>query len=573
MDIDQRQIGSSENLSARDKAIGEKEEMSAALGALTAITPTTTPSVAPNTETCYFMQTIPIEIRNNIYKQLLLSDDLSTQKSVNSDNSISRSLGLHVSILGTCSKIYEEASLVLYGLNTFYFYNSVPYTSRMFCSFPAPDPPTETQEFYDERIINYDKFESLFQSETLFQKIRRWKIVLSSCNYDDYVEHRQLYVDGCLPLLCRAISGSNIKSMTVCIASRSKKCSSSGADPRIPLSLIVARLKILRNIENFELKIAEKMDLPRGHWCRRHRKRGGNAATLDLTKLRYLKGVLEGSSPVERVDKMFSGLVTYAQAFERNGAFKEEMNPGYGEAICRRRCRAWRDAQRTLFDPEDDLYSEDWASSADGFNDKLESLFLNDGPILSKAPSNLQVLPVSKIMLSRAVVLEYIEPQYQRMMLAYDSLVQFVAEQKNLKGMLFDHVQSDLYHGTWYLAEGVILLTELAKSLCREVPQNLKWRFIVGSETLKDIYDDYSRELMLRDLYRKVKGGKLTFSKVELFQEAVEEMEGQYQEIREARKALFEHDLHEPDCEIDPEISRSDAKIGVSKVPLLSVHA
>jgi hypothetical protein len=84
-----------------------------------------------------FLDTFPPEIRNEIYKHLLCNplledtaaeidaregnEDENDDEEQTSPTAYFVQYGLSPAILRTCRQIYEEASIILYGHNTFYF--------------------------------------------------------------------------------------------------------------------------------------------------------------------------------------------------------------------------------------------------------------------------------------------------------------------------------------------------------------------------------------------------------------------------------------------------------------------
>jgi hypothetical protein len=75
---------------------------------------------AEEKEKCYFLRTIPLEVRNQIYGYLLTSDILASSKSIYRRHVKTATLDplsyrLYPDILYTGRQAYEEASAVLYG--------------------------------------------------------------------------------------------------------------------------------------------------------------------------------------------------------------------------------------------------------------------------------------------------------------------------------------------------------------------------------------------------------------------------------------------------------------------------
>ena len=75
---------------------------------------------------CSFFKKIPLEVRNEIYKFLLVNpmlgqSDLETNI-WKEDGLYEVKYELETSVLSTCRQAYNEASNTLYGLNTSYIY-------------------------------------------------------------------------------------------------------------------------------------------------------------------------------------------------------------------------------------------------------------------------------------------------------------------------------------------------------------------------------------------------------------------------------------------------------------------
>lgn len=76
-------------------------------------------SKQPDT-TCYLLETIPVEIRKQIYSLLLVNRTLATPDCLTrSCDGNDVALYLHPAIMRTCHQVYDEASQVLYGENKF----------------------------------------------------------------------------------------------------------------------------------------------------------------------------------------------------------------------------------------------------------------------------------------------------------------------------------------------------------------------------------------------------------------------------------------------------------------------
>jgi hypothetical protein len=110
-----------EAIQVRDEAIQDRDQLKSHLNAITMNTSTT------KTPTCLFLERIPREIRDIIYSYLLVNSELSHAECLSpiDPNSFQeadknqQNYGLSPAILRASQQIYEEASTILYGLNTF----------------------------------------------------------------------------------------------------------------------------------------------------------------------------------------------------------------------------------------------------------------------------------------------------------------------------------------------------------------------------------------------------------------------------------------------------------------------
>jgi hypothetical protein len=87
-----------------------------------------------------FLDVLPPEIRNDIYKHLMCNSLLgnaigSKEPTHGSPTAVWTEYGLSPAFLQSCRQIYEEASSILYESNTFYFICNEPWSTE-------PDPDT-----------------------------------------------------------------------------------------------------------------------------------------------------------------------------------------------------------------------------------------------------------------------------------------------------------------------------------------------------------------------------------------------------------------------------------------------
>jgi hypothetical protein len=122
MDFAQLQAALAEALRAKDEAIQNRDQLKSHLNAITMNTSTA------KKPTCLFLERIPREIRDIIYSYLLVNPELSHAECLSpiDPNSFQeayknqQNYGLSPAILRASQQIYEEASTILYGLNSFF---------------------------------------------------------------------------------------------------------------------------------------------------------------------------------------------------------------------------------------------------------------------------------------------------------------------------------------------------------------------------------------------------------------------------------------------------------------------
>jgi hypothetical protein len=92
-----------------------------------------------------FLDVLPPEIRNEIYKHLmrspLLADAIgSEERTRGTPTAVWTDYGLSPALLRTCRQAYEEASVILYEYNTFYFICNEPWSTDPEPGTGAPLP-------------------------------------------------------------------------------------------------------------------------------------------------------------------------------------------------------------------------------------------------------------------------------------------------------------------------------------------------------------------------------------------------------------------------------------------------
>lgn len=328
---------------------------------------------------CRFLEKIPIEVRNEIYKILLVNDILATGLSLYKQDGfplIRSALGslyrndleyrgfeiigvdfpaiqkynLTPAILRTCRQIYKESSSILYGCNTFF---AICLGGR----FLSPVVRRVYESRGDSRALREDATSiqhtalsnlSLRQDEsrractpttvpdyTAINHVRRWKV----WTIDPRAKHRQPHA---WLSFCRAISGHRLQSLTVLVANGdifpwSDNFESSSEDniknenvSYTPFEADDPRFKNLRKplgmvrSNSFYARASTVDDVSQSF---------ANSDSMLSSHYFYdLQVTIEGYMPVEYPFKMLRALSHYAQAFERNEHFKSRTDIRVGSS-------------------------------------------------------------------------------------------------------------------------------------------------------------------------------------------------------------------------------------------------
>jgi hypothetical protein len=352
---------------------------------------------------------------------------------------------------------------------------------------------------------------------------------------------------------CRAVCHHHPKTVEISLIQKGVE-NGLGDRDYTPMPEFLKPLKLLRSIENFQIRDATIFEVPDEihqdeNAIEFHSQMHEHPALeLQLTLLAKSNDLLECGF------EMYQSVLTYAQAFERQPFFKKEM------AL---------DGSQTL--NEDDLGDQY------GFyhNNVLSNPFKRQFPhpvesalMRAKTASNNEDLPAFKI--ERIQIIEYLEIQYQRILVTASKLNDFIKENKHNGGLFDADRQNGPYYGAYQdedysqkCATALVLLCEYAETFRRDIPLEIK----ANIRLYQQVYESFYTELGVRSLLQKVETafearswGKFT----EYFKSAVDYLDDEYLEIRKARKDLFKWDileLNQVGCDIDLELSRSDEKV------------
>lgn len=434
-------------------------------------------------------------------------------------------------ILRTCRQIYQEGTRILYGSNTFglwIFRNRLGHSHILNgtyedCLFPRD---------YDTDVV------------PAFKRIQNWKVVMSPKAY----ENRFSPPVG-LDNFCRALCDSDVKSLEICIVRvKKKKDDKTRTFPEHSLAPALMPLETLRNLSKLEIieinkynKVVHLPDYPmKGvFWVHDFGPTSHFASVSKLEKAR-LQELAQGNSPIFHAFKANKKLLAYAAAFERSDKHRQYMKPLYGVA-------------RSTYDSNYFQLGES--------NLKKE---LCDQPVeralaLALISSREDNEPWFRD--CRAAVIKLLEPQYQRMVAATVAMAEFADTWKTIALKRGAHTKYD--KPTCQMAKA--LLDLYADSFKRDMLEGTLTNIRAHYQAEYDqAYADLPRESFLSKMVaaeKNLESAECRKRYMSMFRRAVDDMHDQYLRICRARRALFAHDIEDPECDIDLKLEHPDVMI------------
>lgn len=554
MNIDELRAALVEVQRERDEAIQAKE----------AIQSKQSSSPTSSQPECFFLEKIPREVRDHIYKLLLVNKVLATNRSIDRSNSRpiainyipEKKFDLAPQLLRTCSQIYAEASKILYESNTFI----LDCVENLTISSPI------LRHGMPDGSVSDSVSSSQFDDHLAIKKVKHWKLVTGAFKLRSGLYWNGLNLQAPLDSVtrfCQAISQHPPKSLSICIVPRGLcfEISLYHSHATIPqyyeIGNILKPLRMLRNIDSLSIVPAEKIE------CVLYREPDAGEIqphhiSPDLVK--ELTLLTQDSTPVKHLFLMNKRLISYTQTFERNYLFKSMMSSSQGKALCR--LRSVRDAP-----------SKHEAYFANPYR---ANLYHPVEHALDHASAAVEIDALPYFLEARQTVLEYLEPQYRRITESALQMVEYVKDHKTAGGLQQFGQRSEAWGSSAeyrrsiegipsrLFSTGMVLVEEYAKSFVRDAP----WTTQVNIRRIQHEYDlSYStlpRELLLHQLGKafESKGCWKSLDRfLELFKLVVDDMDKQLLEIRKARKELFDMDFEDFGHDIDLELWRCDEMI------------
>ncbi|KAN0098365.1 hypothetical protein V8E51_014028 [Hyaloscypha variabilis] len=489
---------------------------------------------------CDFLETLPLEIRICIYEYLLVNPALGSSNSVQhrgvANHCQTGNYGLSHEILRTSRQVYNEAGGVLYGSNTFCMaICGLCWDTEMdrLCSCVCPL----------FRYVNSNprgpvqKFSAL---PPTVAKVRRWKWLIATGEGGLF---RSDSATPQLAALCRAISKSPLQSLEILIVQTEHEGSNGGCCEN--MEKILRPLRLLRNlpVQGLLFRDPEIQEIPDKFRSRHYDTTLVSLLpALDVSK--GLADLVQGDTPVEFAFDMFPFLLRYAQAFERYNPFKWDMG--------------WSHGYDMLYAELPPCYSS-WLRR--GHQNTLDASYQNGGhPVesgLKQARIAARIEDSTQFKSQRLLVLQYLEPQYQRVRTAYNNVLEFIEKEKLIGNLLGANLEMDFWdyqmeeeQGGVSVAEGIVVLEELAQALRRDHPVKIKALIKQHQKWIDRIYYAPEREGALANLNRDFEIQHTQDFKKN-FISAFNHMEDQYMDILKARSLLYKTDIcGEPGCDI-----------------------
>ncbi|KAI9646032.1 hypothetical protein NHQ30_005470 [Ciborinia camelliae] len=507
------------------------------------------------------LQSIPVELRKQIFAYLLINPELGEASSISQRQTYGTTAEYDLSraLLLVCKQFHEEAMVVLYGSNTFIIeFSPELIQDSLDIQLPrtACSPITRWQnQISDDVHMEPAIGQSLLPGVPALRHVRKWRVVLSAQNQVDVGDNQSRakveFIWFCR-LLCEFQTHmKQVRELEIVIIPKGVENGTSYLEVKEMRKKLLFPLELLRNVLKFTIRTANIAEIPDfacgDEW---------NISPLVTQSIlpvkshrRYLMNLIQGSSDVELCTKMFAALKNYAQAFERDVDFKEDMGLSTGDFVLKSSAEMMKLSENPFWSHT--FHPQGWVHTVEFSLARAKS----------RADSQYRDMTNTRqFKLERSKVIQYLERQYRRIKTASDELVEFVKMQKQKHGIfspLYSNglIPVDLIYST----EALVLLEEYAESFTRELDPSTKRAIRLRGDAFKIRYEFLDREIAIKKCgvaFQQRDGSRF---KAE-FILAVKDMDRQYREILEARQKIYEWDLDTTirDIEIKPLPSLED---------------
>lgn len=533
----------------------------------------------------------PLTSHNRIYKALLVNDVLADITSIPVQPTPlpanASKYNLSPAILRVCRQVHEEAIEILFLDNTFIFdlQNSLAWSTPLNRRV-TPNDHSHPNSY----SFTFARGCREFGINPLFKRLRHVKVLVGTdCPYEDVQPLASQVYEFCK--LLQTIE-SQVQSLQVIVVPYNGDRNHVAFGPALQFPSLRSILRPFRG-----MRLSKGFELIEGT---------EDMCTTDLTILappgvpppsgykkhtsfKKLKSELEtlvsSVTPISKLPKMLDNLMRYAQAFERNPKFREEMRPGYDEVFQRitllRADLQMHPIAHVQQNPQTDTeilesreflkrgsYSMNQGQTGHpGHNTLFKSHITHPLELaLEQASFFSERNKVEMFKEARRSVTEIKEPMYQRILAGARTFNDTVKEAKRRANVLDPFVQhlssQSSAKSNADRARLCLVAENYAGCFTRDVPVSMSLIFRLQRDMFNLQYSQLPRELLLRKMDEQLKVQAPLTEIIKTFKSVADDMDKQYLEIREARKALFDEDGDEDyGVEMDLERNRCDEMV------------
>ena len=518
---------------------------------------------------CPFLDKVPIDIRTQIYKELLVSNIIGTADSVSrgANYGADTKYGLFPHVLRVCRQIYVEASDVLYKENTFYiaclrvdnhFYMNMDMdggsddedsTAVLCVEGPLVELSPITRYLNNQSRMPFP-IPNLGNCSTVL-RVGKWRVVISRRVFSG--ANSEPTWNWSLRDFCEAISQNPLLSLEVLLLPCGLDYGGTSICSFDSCEQILKPLRILRNVQTCAIKEACATDVPdiiqfnEDEWVEKFREINGALAEIPRGLKMEIETLTTGQQPLDVRHMMHKNLVAYARTFERHRPYKMQMGLRQ-EDITQLDSRCLEHAEfldTGSFNPfiEPTLHP-------------LEFELRNCQDAVMNSGEDERIFKEH-----RKHALTYLEPQWNQIMVANHRLTTFIKQHK-VPGGIFDAAERKkeklgFSNNPWEIRDpdweqkiclALVYLKRYAKAFKRHTTSAIEAQILSQRDLYNSHYKNLPRDRLIKHLMTDHQVGKIRHF-ITKFSTAVDMCDRQYLEMLTARKALFDHDgLGEYEC-------------------------
>ncbi|QSZ35540.1 hypothetical protein DSL72_008410 [Monilinia vaccinii-corymbosi] len=485
-----------------------------------------------------FLDEFPIEVRRKIYSNLLVNPRLGDGFLATFDRDYDKKIdyGLSPALLRVSKQLYEETMEILYGENYFFIecyrddvksWNYWDWSGPRIHVSPLTRHQNATPHEHGTAPL------TLYDIQAI-KHVRHWKAVVGTLSYNPFRFNDATL----LTTFCRSLLLHPPRSLEILILPKRME------DP-VHIDLDDLDKGILRPLLTLHKDVrisfrtagsGESVDGTEGDHVPFLPSRG----TIQQISERNVKN----GTYNEHLGLEYKSLLKYAQSFERIDSFKDNM------------------AHPNTFNPKE-VYPEN-PYKCTGQSHPVEKW-------LQKASekSGQEELDVEGFKTIRRNIVQYLEPQYQRISSAGSALNRFIKKNKQKNGILEPHPRGTFESWPWderlweSYAEAMLLLEAYIASFDRDAPYHVRIIIRKMGKEYRELVGTLPRNVIFRTICRNYDDSiRIPDQRfVADFRKVVDDCTTQWLEIRHARKRLFQWDHPDVVPEINLELASCDEMV------------